>query len=146
MYHYDDRMQGGNFMPLRQLAEKYMKALADARVHGKLNSLDKIETQDVKIHLIAPLPDITGINDHKLYIERMLKAYTDIKLEWEYVMSQGDIFAVHYTEQMKITGEIPSFPVPSKGKKVTTMITSICHVKNGKVDEVWMSGAFMLPI
>ena len=133
-------------MSLRQLAEKYIKAVTEARVNGNLDALDEVETQDIKIHLIAPLPDVIGRNDHKIYVKRMRDAYKDIKLEWNYIMSQGDIFAVYYTEQMKIVGTVPGFPVPPKAKKATTMITSICHVKGNKVDEVWMSGAFMLPI
>lgn len=146
MYYYGIQTQGGIFMPLRQLAGKYIEALTEARLNGNLDALDKVETQDVKIHLITPLPDVNGLHDHKIYVKRMREAYTDIKLDWKYIMCSGDIFAVYYTEQMKIIGKIPGFPVPPKTKKATTMMTSICHVKGGKVDEVWMSGAFMLPI
>lgn len=132
-------------MPLRQLADKYIKAVTEARVNGNLDALDEVETQDIKIHILPPLPDVIGLNDHKIYVRRMREAYKDIKFECKYIMGSGDIFAVYYIESMKIIGNIPGFPIPSKTKKATTMITTICHVKGNKVDEVWMSGSFMLP-
>ncbi len=130
-------------MSLEKLAEKLMKAENEAWVNGNVDAFDEVDAPDVYIHSIPPMPDVTGRDAHKKYVSTARKAFTNIKLDWKYVMSEGDIFAVFYTEHMTVAGEMPGIPAPI-GTKITGNVTFICRVKTDKIAEMWMAGSFSM--
>jgi hypothetical protein len=119
-------------MPLKQLAENLVKAENEAWLNGNVDAFDEVETPDVYIHSIPPMPDVIGRDAHKKYVSTQRRAFTNFKLEWKYVMSEGDIFAVFYTEHMTVASEMPGVPAPI-GTNITGNVTFICRVKIDKI-------------
>jgi len=130
-------------MSLEKLADKFIKAETEAWVNGNVDALDEIDAPDVFVHSIPPMPDTKGCDAHKQYIATARKIFNNIRFEWKHVMSEGDIFAVFYTEQATVAGEIPGIPMPT-GAKVSAGVTCICRVKNDKIAEIWFTGSFTI--
>ena len=126
-------------MSLEEFVKKFGKAEEEAWIKGNVNALDEVENTDVVYHLTPPIPDVVGREPHKQFIAMARQAYSNIKFEFKYLTSDGDLVGLLYNHRMNFTGEFPGLP-PGKGQEVVANELWLFRLKNGKVSEGWMYG------
>jgi predicted ester cyclase len=82
--------------------------------------------------------DIVGPDAHEQDILGSLVAITDIKIEWKYLVGEGNLLALSYKARYISKGNVPGFP--PAGKEITGNALFLFHLKDGKIYEVWMNG------
>ena len=125
-------------MSIEEFASKFIKAEDEAWQKGSFEALEKLEDPNVVYH-IPPFQDTVGWESHKQYIISRSQAMSDLSQEWEYLTGDSDVFALSYKSCGKFTGEIPGMPPPT-GKEITMDHIFVCHLKDGRIDEVWAKG------
>jgi predicted ester cyclase len=83
--------------------------------------------------------DVSRWEAHKQYILSARQGISDLKQEWEYLMGEGNYFALTYKMSGMFTGEIPGFPPPT-GKELTAYSLFLFRLQNGKIAEAWSNG------
>ena len=121
-------------MSLKELMDKGCWAVEEAWCQGNVDALDEVYDPDCLYHLY-PFPDIKGLEAYKQRILEILPAYTNIQIEWEEMIGEGNTMAIRYTMRMKHIGVSPSFPVPPTGKELVLKGCVFLHLKNGKAVE-----------
>ncbi len=124
-------------MDIKEFAEKYIKAWQEALLNGKFSSLEALIDPASVYH--APGSDLSR-EAYKQHIVDMRKYAQIIKVDWEYLTGEGNLFAVDFRGCFKFTGEMPGFPTIT-GKEMTSHYLCLLHVKNGKVIESWTNGS-----
>ena len=127
-------------MPIKEFAEKFIKAQKDAWQNGNFDALEALENPDVTYHFLALNQDMSGWEGHKQYIMGARQAMSDIRQEWKYITGEGDIFALSYKSSGKITGEIPGMSLPI-GKEMHNDYIFVIQLRHGKIGEAWLNGS-----
>jgi len=128
-------------MSIKDFAEKFIKAQNEAWLKGNVDAFDEVDDPNVVYHFQPPSPDRAGREGHKQYLIAIRKAFTDIRIEWKYLTSEGNLFAVSLSTRMIFTGEFPGLPPPT-GKEISGYEIFLCRLKKGKIVEVWMAGSY----
>jgi predicted ester cyclase len=71
----------------------------------------------------------------KKYVTIVLNAYPDIQGTIEDEIAEGDKVVIRSSKRCTHQGEL--LGMPPTGKQVTTTMTAICRMVNGKIAEVW---------
>lgn len=103
---------------------------------GNINALDQIDEPDVVVH-VFPFVETKGIQAVKQSLAGLGQGFSNIWLEWEEMISEGDNYAARYTMHMKHTGINPMFPIPPTGKDMTVKGSFFAHTRNGKDAEAF---------
>ena len=122
-------------MKTKEVMAKIRWALEEA-AKGNVDALDQIHSPDIVYHLY-PFPDIKGLQVEKQGRLAAWKGFSDIHVDWEELISEGDTIAARYTVRVKHTGLNPQFLVPPTGKDVVFKGCLFAHQKNGKDVEVF---------
>ena len=126
-------------MSIKELAEKYIKAEAEAWETGNCDNLQKLEDPDVIWHLMARNQEVVGWEAHKQFILGAWQMVLKIKDEWEFLTGDDNMFALHHKSISKFRGGTPG---SASGDKETTSDTlMVMRLKNGRVAEVWTNGS-----
>jgi predicted ester cyclase len=124
-------------MPLEELKVKYHWAKEEAVIKGNLDALDEVYAPDVTIHR-PPFPDIKGLEAYKQYTISAREAYSNIQIEWEEMIGEGNTMACRYTARVKHTGVWSTLPVPPTVKELVIRACLFIHLKNDKIaEEFW---------
>jgi predicted ester cyclase len=121
-------------MSLEELKAKIRWAGQEAWMKGNVNALGEVYAADYVCHR-PPLPDVRELEESKDYIAASRDAYSDIQLEYEDMIGEGDTIAYRTTWRAKHTGQSPTLPIPPTGKELVLKSCSIVHVVDGKVVE-----------
>jgi hypothetical protein len=122
---------------IKDFAEKYNQAWHQAALSGNTDEFEKFHN-----------PSFVS---HDLFIEAPLKGYLqhlrDInksgeikKFELKYLVGDTHLFLLDFKACYHFKENVPGKP-GTKGKEVNTHYRCLFHVKDGKVDELWSSGA-----
>jgi len=125
-------------MSLEEFAQKFIKAEDEAWLKGNLDPLEALEDPNVVYHMAPPM-DFVGFEAHKQQILGARMGLSDIKQEWKYLTSEGNLFALSYKAHYISLGTIPGFP--SAGKEVTSDSIFLLRLENGKIVEAWSRGS-----
>jgi predicted ester cyclase len=125
-------------MDIKEFAEKFIKAEDEAWQNGNFGPLEALEDPNV-VYRTPPIPDVVGFEAHKQYIMGVSKAMSNLHQEWEYIVGDGNVFALFYKSSGLFTGEMPGLPPPT-GKKVTNDGIFVFRLKNGRIVEAWYKG------
>jgi len=123
-------------MPVKEFAEKFIKAENKAWKTGNCDALEALENPNVVYHQ-SPA-DVMGWEAHKQYILMARQATSDLKQEWEYLTGAGNLFALSYKMNCIVTRELMGIP---PGKKVTNDSIFVVRLARGKIAETWIKGA-----
>jgi predicted ester cyclase len=121
-------------MSLEELKAKIRWAGQEAWMKGNVNALGEVYAAYYVCHR-PPLPDVRELEESKDYIAASRDAYSDIQLEYEDMIGEGDTIAYRTTWRAKHTGQSPTLPIPPTGKELVLKSCSIVHVVDGKVVE-----------
>jgi predicted ester cyclase len=127
-------------MDIKEFGEKYIKAQEEAWREGKFDGLEEILTPDVIYHFGA-LGDMQGLEGHKQYVLASMQNYSDTEYNWQYLVGDGNLFAISYKSKGTATTDIPALNI-TKGNKHTGDYIFIIQVKDNKVSEVWANGSY----
>jgi predicted ester cyclase len=124
-------------MSLEELKVKYRWAKEESVIKGNVDALDEVYSPDVVIHR-TPFPDINGLEAYKQYYLEAREAYSNIQIEWEEMIGEGNTMACRYTAHVKHMGVWSTLPVPPTVKDLVIKACLFAHLKNGKiVEEFW---------
>jgi predicted ester cyclase len=123
-------------LDIKELAQKYTKAVEEAYYRGNLDPVDDLYHTDVVIHQ-PPFPDIVGLEAYKQNIMAARQAFTDIRFNWEEMVGEGKTMAFRSTWHMKHTGVSAKLPVPPTGKEVVMKGGLFISVRNGRIIEIF---------
>jgi predicted ester cyclase len=100
----------------------------------QVDLVDEFFTEDIVYHP-SNFPSFSGLEAMKKYVAIVLNAYPDIQGFGEDVIAEGDKVVVRGSKKCTHQGELVG--IPPTGKQVTTTMTAIYRLVNGKIAEVW---------
>jgi predicted ester cyclase len=129
-------------MDIKELAAKDRRAVAEAFVTGNMTAFEETHAPDVVWHM-TPFPAAKGVEANKQFITGMRQAFTDVRVDWDETVIEGNTIAHRFTLRMKHTGIYPAVPVQPTGKEVVIAGAVFVHVKNDKVVEALQYGDWL---
>ncbi len=127
-------------MSIKNFAEKFIKAEEEAIHEGKLDALEKLEDPNVVFHFLRDDKEAVGWEAHKNVILGMRQHTPGIRVEWQYLTGEGNLFALSFKSGgARFTGQVPGSPPPT-GKEVTSNTLFVLRVHKGKIAECWSNG------
>ena len=124
-------------MDLKEFAAKYIEAVDEAFQNNNFDLLEKVEDKDVVYHT----PSLVGHEAHKQSIIESRQYISDIKQEWEYLVGDGNVFALGYKARYISTGKVPGWP--PAGEEAGRDAIFLYRLDNGKIVEVWQNGSWI---
>jgi predicted ester cyclase len=121
-------------MSVKEIMAKERQATEDAFIRGNLNALDEVFASDTVFHS-PPLLDFKGLEAFKQGIAGFRQAFTDIRWNWDEIISEGNTAVQRCTMRAKHTGTLPEIPVPPTDKELVMKSCVVYHLKNGKILE-----------
>ena len=100
---------------------------------GNLNVVDELIGPQCLIH--GPLGDVTGPQGIRQLLGSFLAAFSDVHYSVHEQIGEGDWVATRWTAEGKHTAELMG--IPPSGKKFRLEGTTVSHVAQGKLVEVW---------
>lgn len=122
-------------MEIRQVTTRIRWALEEA-AKGNVDALDQIHSANIVYHLY-PFPDIKGLLMEKQNRLAAWKGFSEIHVDWEETISEGDTIAARYIVRARHTGANPQFPVRPTGKEVVLKGCFFLHQKNDRTVEAF---------
>ena len=90
------------------------------------------------------LPQVRTLEDYKGWASKTRKAFPDLHLTIEDIITEGDQVVVRYTVRGTNTGDIVTpMPLPATGKQVAVSGIAIFLFMGGKGVEVWQNGDWL---
>lgn len=118
-------------MDIKEFAQKYIQAQTDAWQKGDFKLLETLEDPNIVWYGREG-----GLEGHKQFFVMARESLAIIKMEWEYLVGEGNLFALSLKMTAKILKEFPGSKRPV-GKTVSNDEMFLLRLKNGKVVEVW---------
>jgi steroid delta-isomerase-like uncharacterized protein len=113
---------------------------------GNLAVLDELVAPNFVDHNPAP-GQAAGAAGVRQYFTAMRAAVTDIRVDIEQILAEGDKVVGHIAVRGTHTGDLMG--MPASGREVVMRVSDIVRIENGKAVERWgvedMSG-FMSPV
>ncbi len=126
-------------MLIKEFAEKFIQAENDAFRKGDFTSLSKLEDPHVVYHM-STFGDMAGHEAHKQQIASSHQFFSDIKQEWQYLVGEGNLFALAYKARYISKGDVPG--LPPAGKEAGRNALFLFRLDHGKIVEVWNNGSW----
>lgn len=102
-----------------------------------VNAIDDLCAPDFKDH--SPMPGQgSGAKGVKDMFSTYIKAFPDLRLTVEEMISEGDVVAARFSGEGTHKGEI--FGAAPTGKRISFHGIDMLHFKNGKVTDAWHQG------
>ena len=102
---------------------------------GNLDVADELLAPDYVNHDAAMPEDIHGPEGFKQYVGAYRSAFSDLHLEIEEQIAEGDLVATRWTGTGTHDGELAG--IPPTGKRVTLPGMEIVRISGGKLVEGW---------
>lgn len=101
---------------------------------GNVDVLNELADQDVVDH--NPLPNqAPGIDGQRQALNLFRSAFTDLRVNIDQLIADGDKVVDHWTTSGRHTGDFMG--IPASGKSFTFTGTDISRLSNGKIVELW---------
>jgi len=123
-----------------------MKADVEAAVRGAIGAINDralparaeelLDPSIVRHDLVQLFPDSTGTSGGSDFVEMIIAAMPDFRLDIEDIFSTGDRAAV----RLRMTGTHTAEPLlgrPATGKKLSADAVFIYRVQRGRIAEAW---------
>jgi len=126
-------------MNTKEFAEKFIKAEDEAVQKGNFEPLKALEDPDVVYHMSA-FGDLIGHEGHKQNLMDGRQAFSDIKMEWQYLTGEGNLFALSLKERLISSGKMPG--MPPADTEITTNSLFLFRLKHSRIIEAWNNGSW----
>jgi steroid delta-isomerase-like uncharacterized protein len=101
---------------------------------GKVEAIDELAAPEYVMHYFA-MDDDVDLDTYKQLFALFQTAFTDVKMEIEDLLVDGDKVTARILQQATHVGELMG--VPPSGKQATQRALAIYRVKDGKLVESW---------
>jgi hypothetical protein len=108
-------------MDIREFAEQYIAAQNEAWKNGNYSLLEKLEDPAVVFQ--------------QFFIQAR-QSISHQTLKWEYLVGEGNLFALAYKSTFTVIQEMPGIPIPV-GTQASADAMFVLRLQNGKVIEAW---------
>jgi hypothetical protein len=125
-------------MDTKEFAEKFIQAENDAFQKGDFVALSKLEDPNVVYHM-STFGDMVGHEAHKQQIISSHQWFSEIKQEWQYLVGDGNLFALSYKARYISKGNIG---LPPAGKEAGRDSLFLFRLDHGRIVEVWNNGSW----
>jgi steroid delta-isomerase-like uncharacterized protein len=103
---------------------------------GRLSAIDEMLADGAVMHGLGEAgADASGPAGFKPFVERLRGAFSDIDINVEETIEQGDLIASRWVATMRHTGD--DLGVAATGRNVTVTGMSIARLQDGKMVEGW---------
>jgi steroid delta-isomerase-like uncharacterized protein len=103
---------------------------------GRLSAIDEMLADGAVMHGLGEAgSDVSGPAGFKPFVERLRGAFSDIDVNVEETIEQGDLIASRWVATMRHTGD--DLGVAATGRDVTVTGMSIARLQDGKMVEGW---------
>ncbi|MDW7729789.1 MAG: ester cyclase [Dethiobacteria bacterium] len=123
-------------MITEEIKTRFIQAVKDGWQNGNLDAWDMFYAPDCVFHK-PPFPDTAGLKNVKESTKDTLGAYTDIKVEIDGLIAEGNMSSWQSTWQATHSGQSASLPIPPTGKRVTLSSCLVNRWQDGKIVEEW---------
>ena len=103
---------------------------------GNLGIADELLTQNV-VSIDPMSPDAKGIEACKEFIAVTRAAFSDVRVDFDELLAEGDTVLLRWTFHGTRHGEF--FGITLTGKRVTVKGVDIVRLSGGKIEEFWGS-------
>jgi steroid delta-isomerase-like uncharacterized protein len=105
--------------------------------HGREATIDELLAADAVAHGLVDGDgnEIVGIEPFRTYYRTFRGALSDIHVDVQDTIAEGDLEVARFVVSAKHTGE--GLGKPAKGRDLKTTGISIIRVKDGKIAEAW---------
>jgi predicted ester cyclase len=103
---------------------------------GRLSAIDEMLADGAVMHGLGEAgADASGPAGFKPFVERLRGAFSDIDINADETIEQGDLIASRWVATMRHTGD--DLGVAATGRNVTVTGMSIARLQDGKMVEGW---------
>lgn len=103
---------------------------------GRLDVVGETFSDDYVAHATDPAHDVHGAEGHREFIAMFRRAFPDVHIAFEHLLSDGDYVVAHMNWTGTHTGE-PYMGIPASGKSVAVEVIGINRFEGDKVVEAW---------
>ena len=100
----------------------------------RVDLIEEFFTEDIVFYAIG-FQTFSGLEAMRNYVGMVLNAYPDLHGALDDEIAEGDKVVVRGSKRCTHQGEL--LGIPPTGKQVTTTLTAIYRLVNGKIAEVW---------
>jgi steroid delta-isomerase-like uncharacterized protein len=104
--------------------------------NGNLDVVAETFTEDYHAHATDPAHDVHGAEGHRAFIAMFRRAFPDVHITFEQLLSDGEFVVAHMNWTGTHTGE-PYMGIPASGKNVAVEVIGINRFRGDKVVEAW---------
>jgi steroid delta-isomerase-like uncharacterized protein len=104
---------------------------------GQESTIDELLAPDAVAHGLVDGDgaEIAGIESYRAFYRSFRGAMSDVHVEVQDTISEGDLIAARFVVSARHTGE--GLGKPAKGRNVNFTGMSIVRIKDGKIAEAW---------
>jgi steroid delta-isomerase-like uncharacterized protein len=103
---------------------------------GNLDVVGETFTEDYHAHATDPAHDVHGAEGHRAFVAMFRRAFPDVHINVEHLLSDGEFVVAHMNWTGTHTGE-PYMGIPASGKNVAVEVIGINRFEGDKVVEAW---------
>ena len=127
-------------LSIEEFAEKWTKTYIEALQTGNCDKLEILEDPDIVHHNVSRGQiGIAGWEAHKQAITNMRQAIPNIKMNLQYLIGEGNLFAVSYKARGMFTGHAQDWPPPT-GKELILSYLYLFRTNRERITEAWYTG------
>lgn len=118
-----------------QTSKKIVQRLETVLNNRGSDGLSKVFKQDLVVRLSGGREEYNGLGEFEAYLEQVEKAFPDLRLSFEEMVSGDSMIAVQYTGTATHKGEYHGIKPTNKEIRLSGM--RILRIEDGKIVEVW---------
>ena len=109
---------------------------------GNLEVLDELIGSNY-VRYQPPMKKVQGLADYKTFISDVRNAYSNLKMEIEEILMDGNKTVTRLVLTGKHTGKTPTIQAPPTGREVAMKGCTVSTWEEGKIIEEWVYNDYM---
>ncbi|MEJ2136592.1 MAG: ester cyclase [Desulfofustis sp.] len=124
------------------LKKTMQRLIEEAYNNGNLEVLDELIAPGYRRYQ-PPMKKVEGVAGYKTFIADVRNAYSNLKMEIEEILRDGDKTVTRVILTGKHTGKTPTIQAPPTGRDVAMKGCTVSTWEEGKIVEEWAYNDYM---
>ena len=124
------------------LKKTMQRLIEEAYNNGNLEVLDELIAPGYRRYQ-PPMKKVEGVAGYKTFIADVRNAYSNLKMEIEEILRDGDKTVTRVILTGKHTGKTPTIQAPPTGRDVAMKGCTVSTWEKGKIVEEWAYNDYM---